>query len=418
VVAEPVSKRFELPIIPHEKVLGYVDLYTGRLREWFEASLRRGTRYLPMIQETLRAEGLPIDLAYIALVESAFKPTALSRAKARGVWQFMRATARENGLQHDWYIDERADPEKATRAAARYLKALRDTFDGDWLLALASYNGGPGRVQRAIRRAGTSDFWRLSASSRYLPRETRNYVPAILAAMLVARDPQAYALDLTSEPPVAYESVPIPRAVDLRRVAEWTGASIEDIQALNPELRRWVTPARAENYEVKVPVGTGARLREELALASPADFATFKRHTVARGETLAALARKYRVRRADLAEANGLSAKARLRPGQELLIPRAPTTLLASRAAAPDAPSPIAAREVAASAPSPAVSLSNQPPVVHRVRRGDTLFSIARLYQTTVHAIKTRNRLRDSRIKPGDRLTIYTAQGDDPTPQP
>ena len=418
VEAELASTSFELPIIPHDKVLGYVDLYTGRLREWFEASLRRGTRYLPMIQGVLRAEGLPTDLAYIALVESAFKPTALSRAKARGVWQFMRATARENGLQHDWYIDERADPEKATRAAARYLKTLRDTFDGDWLLALASYNGGPGRVQRAIRRAGTTDFWRLSASSRYLPRETRNYVPAILAAMLVARDPQAYALDLAPESPVAYESVPVPRAVDLRRVAEWTGASIEEIQALNPELRRWVTPARAENYEVKVPVGTGARLSEGLAEASPSDFATFKWHTVARGETLATVARRFRVRRTDLAEANGLSAKARLRPGQELLIPRAPTTLLASRAAAPDAVPPIAARAVAGSKPSPAASLPDQPRVVHRVKRGDTLFGIARLYQTTVPAIKAWNRLRDNRIKPGDRLTIYTAQADDPTPQP
>ena len=180
-------------------MLSFVELFTGRLQGYLEDGLSRGAQFLPMIQDVFRAEGLPLDLAYVPLVESAFKPDALSRAKAKGMWQFMRGTALENGLKHDWYIDERADPEKATRAAAKYLKTLYDMF-GDWHLALASYNGGPGRVQSAIKRSGgVKDFWRLSASKRYLPRETRDYVPLILAAMIIARNPAQYGMDI--EPP-------------------------------------------------------------------------------------------------------------------------------------------------------------------------------------------------------------------------
>ncbi len=184
----------DFPIPQNDRVLGYVEAFQGRLRTFLAEGLTRGAEYMPMIQAVFREEGLPLDLAYVPLVESAFKPTALSRASARGVWQFMRPTARENGLTHDWYIDERADPEKATRAAAKYLKTLHRIFDGDWHLALASYNGGPGRVQRATKRFGVRDFWRLSATRGKLPRETREYVPMILAAMIIARNPAQYRL--------------------------------------------------------------------------------------------------------------------------------------------------------------------------------------------------------------------------------
>ncbi len=187
----------DIPIPQNDRVLGYVEAFQGRLRTFLTEGLARGAEFMPMIQSVFREEGLPLDLAYVPLVESAFKPTALSRASARGVWQFMRPTARENGLTHDWYIDERADPEKATRAAAKYLKTLHRLFDGDWHLALASYNGGPGRVQRAVKRSGVDDFWQLSASKkRLLPRETREYVPMILAAMIIARNPAQYGFDV------------------------------------------------------------------------------------------------------------------------------------------------------------------------------------------------------------------------------
>jgi len=234
----------DIPIAQNSRVLAYVELFQGRLREFIQDGLSRGTQYLPMIQNVFRAEGLPLDLAYIPIIESGFKPNAVSKAKAKGPWQFMKATALENGLHHDWYIDERSDPEKATVAAAKYLKTLSKLFDGDWNLVLAAYNGGPGRVQRAMNRSGKEDFWELAQSSRYLPRETREYVPLILAAIIVAKNPAQYGFEVVTQTPVQYDKVTVPRAIDLRRVAEWTGSSIDEIQSLNPARlrisgRRW-----------------------------------------------------------------------------------------------------------------------------------------------------------------------------------
>ena len=233
-----------------------MELFSGRLKGYLEEGLGRGSRYLPMVRSIFQAEGLPLDLAYVPLIESAFKPTALSRAKARGIWQFMRGTGLENGLQADWYLDERADPEKATRAAARYLKFLYEKF-GDWHLALASYNGGWGRVQRAMKRSGKTDFWELSASRRYLPRETRDYVPLILAAVVVARNPAQYGLIVQPLPAPQIEVVTIAGPTDLRRVAEWAGTSLETLQDLNPELRRWTTPPRGERVSAPRAGGNG-----------------------------------------------------------------------------------------------------------------------------------------------------------------
>src|SRR5688572_13906152 len=189
----------DIPIPLNQKVLSYITLFQGRLHDFIQEGMTRGAKYLPMIQNVFRAEGLPLDLAYIPLIESAFKPNALSRAKAKGVWQFMSGTGRENGLRLDWFIDERSDPEKATVAAAKYLSTLSEMFEGDWHLALASYNGGPGRVQRALKRAKAGDFWSLAAKGTVLPRETRDYVPMILAAIVIARNPTQYGFDLQPE---------------------------------------------------------------------------------------------------------------------------------------------------------------------------------------------------------------------------
>src|SRR5207249_4933459 len=199
------SAGHDIPIPLNASVLSYVELFQGRLHDFIEEGLKRGSKYLPMIQNVFRAEGLPLDLAYVPLIESAFKPNALSRAKAKGVWQFMTGTALENGLRRDWYIDERSDPEKATVAAAKYLKTLSNLFSGDWHLALASYNGGPGRLQRAIRAVGVEDFWKLAARRRLLPRETREYVPMILAAIVIARNPVQYGFEIEAEVPPAYD---------------------------------------------------------------------------------------------------------------------------------------------------------------------------------------------------------------------
>ena len=194
VKADLEATEHDIPIPQNSRIYAYVELFQGRLRDYIEESLTRGTKYLPMIQSVFKAEGLPLDLAYIPIIESGFKTNALSKANAKGPWQFMKATAVEQGLKHDWYVDERSDPEKATLAAAKYLKTLHKMFNGDWHLVLAAYNGGLGRLQRAMKSARTEDFWQLSESSRFLPKETREYVPLILAAIVVAKNPVQYRI--------------------------------------------------------------------------------------------------------------------------------------------------------------------------------------------------------------------------------
>ena len=404
------TTEHDIPIPFNSRVLSYVDLFQGRLRDWIQDGLRRSARYMPMIQNVFRAEGLPLDLAYVPLIESAFKPNAVSRAKAKGVWQFMQGTAKLQGLKQTWYVDERSDPEKATVAAAKYLKSLYDIFNGDWHLALASYNGGPGRVQKALSRSRLTDFWALSDRPRLLPRETREYVPMILAAIVIARNPLQYGFELASTPPPAYDRVKVSTAVDLRRIAEWTGASISEIQALNPELRQLTTPIRAQDYEVKVPAGTGAIVEQQLAQADPGDLTFFQWYSVKRGDSIATIARKLGVSRTNLAAANYLSATARVQPGQKLIVPRESTTLLAARADRPVPPT--ASRAVVASnatvSEGPTVGPSENARLIYRVKSGDTLSSVARLFHTSVQSLKLWNHLRTSTIRAGDRLTIFT----------
>jgi peptidoglycan lytic transglycosylase D len=422
------SNVHDVPIPLNDRVLAYIELFQGRLHDFIQEGMKRGGRYLPMIQSVFRAEGLPLDLAYVPLVESAFKPNALSRAKARGVWQFMAGTGTENGLRRDWFIDERSDPEKATQAAAKYLLSLAQMFEGDWHLALASYNGGPGRVQRALKRGRVDDFWKLAARPRLLPRETREYVPMILAAIVIARNPTQYGFDFEAEPTLAYETVMLSRPVDLRRVAEWADTTIDEIQDLNPELRRWTTPVRESQYELKVPAGKGRQVTERLANAQDAELASLNWYTVKRGETLATVARKLSVSRSDLAEANYLSTRTRVSVGQQLMVPREATALMAARGAAPT----VATVTVTESSTVEALSAStgatpdvafanrsravepqpeNQEParekIIYSVKRGDTLAKIARLFKTTVEAIQGWNNIPGDRIAAGQRLTVY-----------
>jgi membrane-bound lytic murein transglycosylase D len=398
----------DIPIPLNQRVLSFIELFKGRLHDFLEEGMRRGSKYLPMIQNVFRAEGLPLDLAYVPLVESAFNPNALSRAQAKGVWQFMRGTAVENGLRQDWYIDERSDPEKATVAAAKYLNTLAGMFDGDWHLALASYNGGPGRLQKAMKLGRANDFWTLAEKPRILPRETRDYVPMILAAIVIARNPAQYGFEFESEPPHDYETITLDRPVDLRRIAEWADTTISTIQTLNPELRRWTTPIRDDDYTLKVPAGTAEVVKARLEDASTGDLASLRWYTVKRGDTLATIARALRVSRTDLAAANYMKVTDRVSTGSKLMVPHESTVLMAARA---DRPVPAAeSRALVADAVVPAVNASGQPvKVTYRVKRGDTLAAIARAFGTTVSSLKTWNRIPGSRIAAGDRLTIYTA---------
>jgi membrane-bound lytic murein transglycosylase D len=407
VAADLENSGHDISIPLNKRVLSYVELFQGRLHDFLEEGMKRGAKYLPMIQNVFRAEGLPLDLAYVPLVESAFNPNALSKAKAKGVWQFMRGTGMENGLRSDWYIDERSDPEKATLAAAKYLTTLGNLFNGDWHLALASYNGGPGRVQKAMRATKLDDFWQLADKPNALPRETREYVPMILAAIVIARNPAQYGFDFEPEAAHAYELVTLTRPVDLRRIAEWAETTIDEIQLLNPELRRWTTPIGDDSYALRVPVGTAGMVNDRLAEAADEDLASLKWYTVKRGETLVTVAKKLGVSRADLAEANYLSLTARVEPGKQLMVPREGTAIMAAET---DRTVPAAeSHATTANAVVPAVASvnSDRVKVVYQVKQGDTLASIARIFKTSVASLQSWNRIAGTTIRTGDKLTVY-----------
>jgi membrane-bound lytic murein transglycosylase D len=408
VESDLLGVEHDIPIPLNQRVLAYIDLFKGRLHDFIEEGMKRGSKYLPMIQNVFRAEGLPLDLAYVPLVESAFKPNALSRAQAKGVWQFMAGTAAENGLRRNWYIDERSDPEKATVAAAKYLRTLSKLFDGDWHLALASYNGGPGRVQRAMTKTRIDDFWKLADKPKALPRETREYVPMILAAIVIARSPEQYGFNFVADAPHGYDTVTLPRAVDLRRVAEWTESDIDQIQALNPELRRWTTPVKDNDYELKVPTGTGDIVLAKLADAPAIELASLKYYTVKRGDTLALIARKMHVSKADLAEANDLRLTARVGAGQKLVVPHEATVLMAARTDRTTPPAEARATVAGSGQLAQAAANSNRVKSSYEVRRGDTLASIAALFKTSVASLRTWNpRLASTHLTAGQRLTVY-----------
>jgi membrane-bound lytic murein transglycosylase D len=395
VEAAVASETLDLPIEVNEAVLSCIDLYQDRLRDWFEAALSRGQRYLPHIREVFAEEGIPTDLAYVGLVESAFKTNAYSRAKARGVWQFIAATGQRYGLQVDWWVDERSDPEKATRAAARYFKELHELF-GDWNLALAAYNAGERKIARGMARYKKDDYWELR-KTRALRRETRNYVPLIHAAILIAKAPERYGFQVEPLPAPEYERVPVEGAVDLRAIAECAHTPLEDVKSLNPELRRLATPAD-RTFAVRVPQGRAGAVTTCLANLPEDRRLRFRTHVVARGQTLAGIARANGVQARDIAEANNLRPKGRLRPGTELIIPIPPRSRVAS-ASAP--------RSGTVATPD------GRSRVRYRVRAGDTLGSIAAEYGTTVRDLQSWNGLRGTRIAAGHVLTIYTATPQD-----
>jgi membrane-bound lytic murein transglycosylase D len=386
-VAAVESETLDLPVELNDAVLSCIGLYEGRLRDWFQEALSRGQKYLPGIRRVFAEEGIPQDLAYVALVESAFKTNAYSRAKAKGVFQFISATGKRYGLAVDWWVDERSDPEKATRAAARYLKDLYGLF-GDWNLALAGYNAGEGKVLRGMARYRKQDYWELR-KTRALRPETKNYVPLIHAAIVVAKSPERYGFVITRDTLPEWEAVAVKGAYDLRVVAECAGEPVETLRALNPELRRLATPAD-RSYDLRVPPGRGEPLRQCLADLPADKKVAYRKHVVRRGQTLSSIARANGVSAQAIAEAN-LIVPQRLRPGTELVIP-----VPANKA-----------RVVTARREAKPTS-DGRERVRYRIRRGDTLGSIAAEHGTTVRQLQAWNRLSGTRITAGAVLSIYT----------
>jgi membrane-bound lytic murein transglycosylase D len=302
--AEIKSTHSDLPLMMTDQVAGYINYFSNHGHGTFLRAFERSGRYREMMRSILKEEGVPQDLIYLAQAESGFHPLAVSRVGARGIWQFMGSRARGYGLERSLWVDDRQDPEKSTRAAARHLKDLYNQF-GDWYLAMAAYNSGPGTVQAAVKRTGFADFWELYRRN-VLPKETRNYVPIILAVTIMTKNPSQYGLDDAAMDQAAkYDTVTIDYPVDLRLVAECVDAKPAELQDLNPSLLRNTTP-RGKKFELHLPAG--AKEQYQTAIASiPANMRLWWRyHKVQPGDTLASLARTYRTTAQSITEANHL----------------------------------------------------------------------------------------------------------------
>jgi membrane-bound lytic murein transglycosylase D len=324
--AEIKFTHSDLPLVMTDQVAGYINYFSNRGRGTLEHALARSGRYEDMIRRTLQEEGVPQELIYLAQAESGFHPLAVSRAGARGMWQFMGSRAKGYGLERSWWVDDRQDPEKATRAAAHHLKDLYTQF-GDWYLAMAAYNSGPGTVQSAVKRTGFADFWELYRRN-VLPKETRNYVPIIVAVTIMAKNPTQYGLDsVVKEKPVPYDTVKIDYPIDLRLAAECVDVTTSDLLDLNPSLLRLTTP-KDRAFELHLPAGTADKFQTAVA-SIPADKRVWWRyHKVQSEETLASIARTFHTTAKAIAEANDLNNKDlngdSLPPEARLIIPIAP----------------------------------------------------------------------------------------------
>lgn len=462
ILAEQTLKKVphDIPLALNDTVLRFLDYFQNNGRKAMEAGMQRAGRYRRMIAQILAEEGVPQDLVYLCQAESGFKPLAYSKARCKGLWQFGAARGQEYGLRQNWWIDERSDPEKSTRAAAKHLKDLYQQF-GDWLLAMAAYNTGPGNVERAIERTGFADYWQLAKRGTLHP-ETQKYIPIILAMAIISKDPGKYGFEVTPDPAVTVDKVHIDSAIDLRLAAESLDIGLSQIQDLNPHVRRLTTPRNDLEFTLYLPEGTKEKLLHELA-AIPEDMrVNWRLHRVDEGETLFAVAKRYRTTPSAIAQVNNLNERRNIQVGEKLIIPVTPDR---GRGASPiiagswvrykvkrgDTIASVARDFDVTSAQirkwnklgvntrlrlgrvlvirPPELMAKSSPPdntsrqgasrhsdganekrtrVVHRVKKGETLFAIAANYKTTISSIRDWNNLsQNENLKAGDRLTIY-----------
>ena len=373
---------------------------SGTLHDKIGAGLARSGRYVPMIQPIFAEEGLPdrprVDRLHRVLLPAA---RALAQAPAHGIWQFMPRTGRQYGLKSNGVVDERSDPEKATRAAANYLSYLHEIF-GDWYLVMAAYNAGEGKILRAMEKTGARDFWQLAATSA-IRRQTQNYVPAFLASVLISKDPTHYGFDVDLEPPIAYETVRLDRPVDLRGLASGADVAYEQLEVLNPELRSPVTPRQDEGYDLKIPPGSRETVLLAFAAAPTAKPPSFQTHVAKKGDTLPRIAKKYGVSVTALASANSLTPRSKVSKGQEIMVPQkvAASSVASKTPKAKKASAPKTTRVAAAPAKS------------YHVKDGDTLYRIALHHGVTVAEILAINSLGGTpSIRAGDKLAIPTGK--------
>ena len=434
-----LGRRCDMPIDANDRVVASLRFFqTPRGRKTFATWLQRAGRYRTLIVDILRREGMPSDLFYLAVIESGLNPRAYSRSRAVGLWQFMANTGRMMGLKRTHWVDQRRDPIKATEAAARYLKKLFAEF-GDWRLALAAYNAGPGRVRRAIARADTNDYWQLD-----LPRETKNYVPLFMAAAVMAKDPQLFGFKPQAEDPAfAYEEVVLPedwQYVDLQAAAQLLGIKRQVLHDLNPELRQGITPPGSRpSYVLRVPQGKGQILLDQYASLPTSQKAAVHRYQVQRGDTISGIAQAFGVSTRVIAAANSLRNPNLIRPRQMLYIPIpvAPKAKQArgSRGTYTVRPNDVLSRiasqhgvrlrdlmkwnglKTTLIKPGQELVVRQQPipqevpnGETYTVQPGDTLWELGRRFSVSVADLQAWNGLKKVLIKPGQQLIVANEQ--------
>ena len=423
---DELRAKYDIPVELNDAVVAYIRFFQTDARVHFTKWLARSTRFMPLMRGILEKQGLPLDLVYLSMIESGFSTYAYSFAKAAGLWQFVVGTSKRYGLHTDFWVDERRDPVKATVAAAQYLKELQDRFHGDWYLAWAGYNAGEGRVDRAIRRESTRDFWRMMSKGRTLRAETKHYVPKLIAAALIAKHPERFGFKVDYEPAWDVDEVYIPDATDLHVVAKTAGISIDQVRELNPELRRFCTPPGG--WTIRLPKGTKEAFAASFEKLGPQERLSFTEHKIERGEPLAKIARAYGVTESAILRTNGLRSYRQVKVGKVLVIPmnQSRRGLLAGNQLE-DKRTPrvrqgrTAAKTLASTTTAPLVASAdeksvaagekrpNDKRVIYVVRAGDTLWSIATRFSTTVEKIKRLNNLTGRRareLQVGQRLAV------------
>lgn len=392
----------DIPLTVNSKVAYFLNYFQTSGRSWFGKWLARSERYIPMMKEVLRREGLPEDLVYLAMIESGFSPHAYSRASAVGPWQFIAGTGKRYALRMDQWIDERRDPLKSTVAAAMYLKELYGLFNKDWYLAAAGYNAGENKILRAINMYESRDFWQLSQGS-YLKRETKDYVPKLLAAAIIAKEPEKYGFaDVAYLPPIEFDTVSIPARTDLDLVARILDVSTGTIRELNPELRKSCTPPDYPGYLLKIPRGTKERFLSEYSKIPEEqrfeETVEYVKYRAGKGDTLDSVAQRFGARPEELAAVNGIKPAHKLR-GKVLRVP-----------VNGGDPQPVAGRQPAP--PRPAVASAkkvddNDLVKYYTVKQGDTLTSLARRFNVSAKIIAAWNNMKaKTALKPGKRIIV------------
>lgn len=397
----PVKPTYDIPITVNAQVERWINYFTVRNPKTFRRWLQRSGRYAPMMRAILKDYGLPEDLIYLAMIESGFNCSAYSRAHAVGPWQFIRATGKRYNLKIDYWVDERRDPVKATHAAAKYLSELYAEF-GSWYLAAAGYNAGEGKIRRALSRYKADDYWEISHKRRrYLKLETKHYVPKMLAAAIIAKEPAKYGFTgLVYAPPMAYDKVTVAGGTSLAISAKLAGVKKKVLTDLNPHLRRGCAPPHVAVYTLRIPKGQKARFETAYAKLTPKqrkarpDIVTVR---VERGDTLGGIAIRYGVRLSDLMSLNAHLNPRRMRIGQKVMVP--PGRYRATPRPRRSTYTQTASRKT--------TTRKGNKKVVHTVRRGETYWLIAQRYGVDWRSIKRWNKRRSSRIKPGQKLVLY-----------